>query len=89
MPIYEFRCQDCGQTSSVFRRTISSDVETNCPSCGGSNLARLISTFALLKADMAADSALSEYDMQGADGGGYPGMGGGLGDFDSGGFDDL
>jgi putative FmdB family regulatory protein len=41
MPIYEYRCRDCGKELEVMQR-ITEDPLTTCPGCGGS-LQRLIS----------------------------------------------
>jgi putative FmdB family regulatory protein len=43
MPIYEFRCQECRKLTSVFRRTVTGDVETACEHCGSANTRRVIS----------------------------------------------
>lgn len=46
MPIYEYRCQDCG---AKFEKLIRRDSDLDalaCPSCGHSQLARELSTFA-------------------------------------------
>ena len=44
MPIYEYRCQDCGnQFEKLVRRDAAAP---ECPSCGHSNLAQVLSTFA-------------------------------------------
>lgn len=44
MPIYEYRCQDCG---NQFEKLVRRDAATpECPSCGHSNLAQVLSTFA-------------------------------------------
>lgn len=40
MPIYEYRCHDCGVTFEVLVR---SDRAITCPHCGGSSLEKLIS----------------------------------------------
>jgi len=53
MPIYEFRCNDCNQVSSVFVRTVNDPVRPTCPSCGGSSLERCISRFAVHKTTKA------------------------------------
>jgi len=43
MPIYEYRCNDCGATSE-FLVGIGSDVETlNCKQCGSSQLEKVLS----------------------------------------------
>ena len=44
MPIYEFKCGDCGKKVSVFLRHAGS--AATCPDCGGKRLERLISSFA-------------------------------------------
>ena len=47
MPIYEFNCNDCGATVSIFVRTVNSPVGAVCQSCGGTDLRRLISSFSV------------------------------------------
>jgi putative FmdB family regulatory protein len=49
MPIYEFLCQDCHQKTSIFVRSVSSQVDALCPSCGSRELARLMSRFGIGK----------------------------------------
>ena len=46
MPIYEYRCQDCGSANSFFLKTFSSAVPSGCQHCGGQELQRIMSTFA-------------------------------------------
>jgi len=41
MPIYEYRCQDCGKDLEVMQKITENPLES-CPSCGGM-LQRLIS----------------------------------------------
>jgi putative FmdB family regulatory protein len=44
MPIYEYRCQDCG---NQFEKLVRRDAAIpECPSCGHGNLAQVLSTFA-------------------------------------------
>ncbi len=44
MPIYEYRCRDCGATTSVFFRSISAgEAGANCGSCDSAATERLIS----------------------------------------------
>ncbi len=47
MPIYEFDCQDCGDSfeSLVFSFTKTDGV--NCPECESENIKKKISTFAV------------------------------------------
>ncbi|MBI4202947.1 MAG: zinc ribbon domain-containing protein [Chloroflexi bacterium] len=49
MPLYEFRCDACGQVTTVFTRSIGAPVEPVCSACGGRALRRALSTFAIGK----------------------------------------
>ena len=42
MPIYEYRCADCGHEMEAIQK-ISADPLTSCPQCGSEGLKRLIS----------------------------------------------
>ncbi len=42
MPIYEYRCEDCGQEFELFQK-ITAPAGGTCPSCGSTNVRRLIS----------------------------------------------
>lgn len=43
MPIYEFRCKRCGKDFEFL--CFRSDEGAECPSCGGKDADRLLSTF--------------------------------------------
>ena len=45
MPIYEYRCQECGHELEKLQR-MSDDPLTDCPSCGQAQLKRLVSAAA-------------------------------------------
>ncbi len=49
MPIYEFRCDDCGHVSSVFVRSASAAVDAACERCDSRSMHRLMSNVARLK----------------------------------------
>src|SRR5437879_2293817 len=51
MPIYEFRCTDCGRKTTVLTLRVSEQVEPKCERCGSGKLTRLMSRFALLRSD--------------------------------------
>jgi putative FmdB family regulatory protein len=43
MPIYEYRCLDCGNISEIFHHSIDSQ-NIQCPACGSCRLDKLLST---------------------------------------------
>ena len=42
MPIYEYKCLDCGEVSEIFLRSPNSEI-AKCPICSSKNLERLLS----------------------------------------------
>lgn len=46
MPIYEYRCDDCGTQFEKLVRRDADVQELECPSCGESHLSQQYSTFA-------------------------------------------
>jgi putative FmdB family regulatory protein len=76
MPIYEYLCPPCNRVFSFLVKSVTAPPEPVCPTCGGNDMRRRVSRFAVTgaprksqaKASMAAD---------GADGGagGGPGAG--------------
>lgn len=49
MPIYEYRCQQCGALSSFLVRSISTPFAAACKTCGSDQMDRRMSTFAMGK----------------------------------------
>jgi putative FmdB family regulatory protein len=45
MPLYEYRCEQCGAVFEELRRISEADRETECPRCHAAVTARLFSTF--------------------------------------------
>ncbi len=71
MPIYEYRCSDCGKKTQVLTLSVKAALEPKCRHCGGPNLVKLVSRVAVLRseesrlenlADPAALSGLDEND---------------------------
>jgi len=56
MPIYQYKCRECGEISEFLASILSEGETFTCQSCGNSNLERLISAPNLLKASAAASS---------------------------------
>jgi putative FmdB family regulatory protein len=46
MPIYEYRCEDCGTKFEKLVRRTADGMELECPSCGQKHLKQELSTFA-------------------------------------------
>lgn len=60
MPIYEYRCHDCGKRSAVLVLNISNPAPLACKHCQGVNLERLLSRFAAPKSEEARIEALAD-----------------------------
>jgi putative FmdB family regulatory protein len=44
MPIFEYKCSDCGKVSEFLEKA-DSKADHTCPACGGKNLTKQFSTF--------------------------------------------
>ena len=49
MPLYEFRCRNCNTKFSILVKSVAEPVTAKCSTCGSSDLARVISSFAYYK----------------------------------------
>ena len=87
VPIYEYRCEECGKKSSSLLPSFSSP-DPLCPHCGKPALRRLVSTFATVSSgDDGGDDfggGGDDYGDEGGDGdfGGGDDSAGGYGDDD-------
>lgn len=82
MPIYEYRCEECGKRSSALLPRFSSPDPT-CPHCGKPGLRRLVSTFATARSGEDSGDDFGGDDLGGGDDdfGGDGGFDGGDDDF--------
>jgi putative FmdB family regulatory protein len=46
MPLYEYRCRDCGHRFEVLQRSGAGAEGVECPRCGAARPERTLSTFA-------------------------------------------
>jgi putative FmdB family regulatory protein len=46
MPLYEYRCQTCGNSFEMLRRMSDADRDLLCPKCASEEVERQISGFA-------------------------------------------
>jgi len=60
MPIYEFRCSDCGKKTQVLTLSVKSAVEAKCRHCGGANLTKLVSRVAVLRSEESRLGSLAD-----------------------------
>ena len=51
MPIYEYRCLDCGGVNSVFLRSMNSPAPSGCRLCGDGRLQRIMSRVAYVRSE--------------------------------------
>ncbi|MBN2408193.1 MAG: zinc ribbon domain-containing protein [Candidatus Aminicenantes bacterium] len=49
MPIYEYRCRDCGRKTEVLVRSADHDPELSCRHCRSRNLEKMISSPAAVR----------------------------------------
>ena len=68
MPIYEYRCQDCGRKLSVFWRRRADVKPPTCQRCGSDNMVRLISRVRLVRSEesrmenLADEASMADLD---------------------------
>jgi len=59
MPIYEYRCRDCGHRFEVLQRLGQGADGLVCPGCGAEPVEKVFSTFAAAGANSAKSAATS------------------------------
>jgi putative FmdB family regulatory protein len=60
MPIYEYECVSCQRQTSVLTMRVSEKVEAVCRHCGGTDMRRLMSRFAMPKSEEARMEAMAD-----------------------------
>jgi putative FmdB family regulatory protein len=53
MPIYEYKCRECGKVSEIFLHSLNNQ-NVQCPACGSYKLDKLLSASYTLKTQSAA-----------------------------------
>ncbi|HDN80030.1 MAG: zinc ribbon domain-containing protein [Chloroflexi bacterium] len=56
MPLYEYKCNDCGHHFELLRSMSKADEPAQCPYCGSSGTSRLISPFAAVSRGEGGES---------------------------------
>ena len=64
MPLYEYKCQNCGRQLEILR-TLSDTSSPPCSACGSENLIRLVSRVSVIKSshDRASDLSWVDKDL--------------------------
>jgi putative FmdB family regulatory protein len=68
MPIYEYRCQDCGRKLAVFWRRRADAKPPTCQRCGSDNMVRLVSRVRLVRSEesrmenLADEASMADLD---------------------------
>ncbi len=60
MPIFEFKCNNCGRKFSFLVGVVADSSGPSCPKCHGENLTKLISRFAYVRSEEAMLDALAD-----------------------------
>ncbi len=63
MPIYEFRCEGCGEVFELLALSKNDQVEAKCPQCGDTRITRVMSSCAAVVGG-SASSAGSQAQVQ-------------------------
>ena len=63
MPIYEYKCNDCNHRVSIFWRSFSQAgaAPAICPSCGGTELSRLVSRVRIVRSESSRLDGMSDF----------------------------
>lgn len=59
MPLFEYRCQDCGRIIEIFAQRRERSAEQKCPECGKANLERVLSPFSATVSGGGSNAATS------------------------------
>ncbi|HCS47522.1 MAG TPA: FmdB family transcriptional regulator [Candidatus Aminicenantes bacterium] len=60
MPIYEYRCLDCGRKSVFITLSVKSALEPKCKNCGSLNLEKLVSRVAVSRSEESRMESLAD-----------------------------
>lgn len=60
MPIYEYRCQDCGRKSSFLIFNVDEPLREKCNHCGSDKLQRIMSRFAAVRSEESRLESLAD-----------------------------
>lgn len=66
MPVYEYRCSDCGKKFQTLVGVVATQDDEKCPHCGSANTSKLVSRFARYRnEDDRIDEIADRMEMMG------------------------
>jgi putative FmdB family regulatory protein len=60
LPIYEYRCRDCGRKSSFLTLSVKKELDPKCKKCGSANLEKLVSRVAVSRSEESRMESLAD-----------------------------
>jgi putative FmdB family regulatory protein len=60
MPIYEYRCQDCGKKSTFITLSVKSSLEPKCKNCGSIKMEKIVSRVAIFRSEESRLEGLAD-----------------------------
>ncbi|MSP78304.1 MAG: zinc ribbon domain-containing protein [Dehalococcoidia bacterium] len=57
MPAYDFRCEDCKAVTSIFTRSVKTEIHPVCEKCKSTNMTQMITGFVTRIAGASSSSA--------------------------------
>jgi putative FmdB family regulatory protein len=60
MPIYEYRCEDCGRVSSFLVKSFREDLQPRCKRCQSEKMTRLISRVSRVRSEESRLESLAD-----------------------------
>lgn len=60
MPIYEYRCAECGRRSSLLFLSIAAAADARCPHCGAAGMRKLVSKVAVMRSEESRLEGLAD-----------------------------
>lgn len=60
MPIYEYRCRECGKKSTFITLSVSSPLTPQCKKCGSTNVEKIVSRVAIFRSEESRLEGLAD-----------------------------
>ncbi|MGB2763743.1 MAG: zinc ribbon domain-containing protein [Candidatus Aminicenantaceae bacterium] len=59
MPIYEYKCQECGKVTEIFVRSLHKKIDLFCSHCNSKNLQKIFSTPSVVRVGSSPSKGLT------------------------------